>query len=54
MLLLYVKLELSLVTGIPVTKIFQSNIGGHSGTWVHRKVGYHLSQWISCKGIFNS
>lgn len=22
-------------------------IGGHSGTWVHRKVGYHLAQWIS-------
>jgi hypothetical protein len=41
--------ELSLVTGIPVTNLFQGNIGGHSGTWVHRKVGYHLAQWISPK-----
>ena len=41
--------ELFLITGIPVTNLFQGNIGGHSGTWVHRKVGYHLAQWISPK-----
>jgi hypothetical protein len=39
--------ELSLITGIHVTNLFQDNIGRHSGTWVHRKVGYHLAQWIS-------
>ncbi len=38
---------LDLETGIPVSKLVESNIGGHSGTWVHRKVGYHLAQWIS-------
>ena len=28
--------------------LIRSDIGGdHSGTWVHRKVGYHLAQWIS-------
>ena len=32
-----------------MTNLFQGNIGGHSGTWVHRKVGYHLAQWISPK-----
>jgi hypothetical protein len=39
--------ELSLITGIPLANLFQDNIGGHNGTWVHRKVGYHLAQWIS-------
>ena len=35
-------------TGIPVLELIKSDIGGnHSGTWVHRKVGYHLAQWIS-------
>jgi exonuclease VII large subunit len=38
---------LEVETGIPVSKLVESNIGGHSGTWVHRKVGYHLAQWIS-------
>ena len=41
--------ELSLVTGIRVPKLFEANIGGSNGTWVHRKVGYHLAQWISPK-----
>ena len=39
--------ELSLVTGIRVSNLFEANIGGHNGSWVHRKVGYHLAQWIS-------
>jgi hypothetical protein len=35
-------------TGIPVLELVKVEIGGnHSGTWVHRKVGYHLAQWIS-------
>jgi hypothetical protein len=48
--------ELSSVTGIPVSELFNPIIGGkYPGTWVHRKVGYHLAQWISpCTGIFNS
>ena len=41
--------ELSLVTGIRVSNLFEANIGGQSGTWIHRKVGYHLAQWISPK-----
>jgi hypothetical protein len=42
--------ELSLVTGIPVSELFKPIIGGkYQGTWVHRKVGYHLAQWISPK-----
>jgi len=41
--------ELSLVTGIRVSNLFEANIGGHNGTWVHRKIGYHLAQWISPK-----
>jgi hypothetical protein len=36
------------VTGIPVTNLFQ---GGHKGTWVHRKVDYHLAKWISPKFV---
>ena len=29
-------------------ELITSKIGGnHSGTWVHRKIGYHLAQWIS-------
>jgi hypothetical protein len=36
------------ITGIPVNELLNTNIGGnHSGTWVHRKVAYHLAQWIS-------
>jgi hypothetical protein len=42
--------ELSSVTGIPVSELFNPIIGGkYPGTWVHRKVGYHLAQWISPK-----
>jgi hypothetical protein len=33
--------------GIPISRLLESNIGGHNGTWVHRKIGYHLAQWIS-------
>ena len=34
--------------GIPILELIKSDIGGnHSGTWVHRKVGYHIAQWIS-------
>ena len=33
---------------ILILDLINSNIGGnHSGTYVHRKVGYHLSQWLS-------
>jgi hypothetical protein len=39
---------LSFNTGIPVLDLINSNVGGnHSGTYVHRKVGYHLAQWLS-------
>ena len=42
--------ELSSVTGIPGSQLFNPIIGGkYQGTWVHRKVGYHLAQWISPK-----
>jgi hypothetical protein len=42
--------ELSSVTGIPVSELFNPIIGGkYPGTWVHRNVGYHLAQWISPK-----
>jgi predicted GIY-YIG superfamily endonuclease len=34
--------------GIPILKLITANVGGeHSGTWVHRKVAYHLAQWVS-------
>jgi hypothetical protein len=33
--------------GIPISRLLESNIGGHKGTWVHRNIGYHLAQWIS-------
>jgi hypothetical protein len=34
--------------GIPILELIKVNTGGdHSGTWVHRKIGYHLAQWIS-------
>jgi hypothetical protein len=34
--------------GIPIMKLLDSKVGGsHSGTYVHRKVAYHLAQWIS-------
>jgi hypothetical protein len=41
--------ELCSVSGISSTNLFQCNIDGHTGTWVHHKVGYHLAQWISPK-----
>ena len=29
-------------------ELITSKIGGnHTGTWVHRKIGYHLAQWLS-------
>ena len=40
--------ELSSITGIRVLDLIKSDIGGnYTGTWVHRKVGYHLAQWLS-------
>jgi len=34
--------------GIPILELINVKTGGdHSGTWVHRKIGYHLAQWIS-------
>lgn len=39
---------LSFNTGISVMDLINSNVGGnHLGTYVHRKVAYHLAQWIS-------
>ncbi len=39
---------LSSVVGIPSTELIDIKQGGvNQGTYVHRKVGYHLSQWIS-------
>ena len=39
---------LSFNTQIPVLDLINSSVGGnHSGTYVHRKVGYHLAQWLS-------
>ena len=33
---------------IPILELLDSKVGGsHSGTYVHRKVAYHLAQWIS-------
>ena len=33
---------------IPILDLINSNVGGnHQGTYVHRKVGYHLAQWLS-------
>ena len=40
---------LELDIGIPISRIMEVNLGGHSGTWVHRKLGYHLAQWISAE-----
>ena len=37
------------VTGIPVTELINTTQGGipeYQGTYVHRKVGLHLAQWI--------
>jgi len=44
--------ELSTVTGIPVTQLIQSVMGGVpelQGTWVHPDVAIHLGQWCSPK-----
>jgi len=39
---------LEINTGIPVLELLNLDVGGnHSGTWIHRKVGYHLAQWLS-------
>ena len=39
---------LSSVVGIPTTEFISIKQGGiNQGTYVHRKVGYHLAQWIS-------
>jgi len=39
---------LSTNMGIPILELLDSKVGGsHSGTYVHRKVAYHLAQWIS-------
>ena len=33
---------------IPILELLDSKVGGsHTGTYVHRKVAYHLAQWIS-------
>ena len=40
-------------TGIPVSQLITIHKGNSKsftqGTWVHRKVGYHLAQWLSPK-----
>ena len=42
--------ELNMNMGIPILDLIQSDIGGnYNGTWIHRKVAYHLAQWISPK-----
>lgn len=42
--------ELSSNIHIRTMDLIKSNVGGsHSGTWVHRKVAYHIAQWISPK-----
>lgn len=45
--------ELSTETGIPVSALIQSLIGGNNqkaqGTWVHPQVAIHLAQWLSPK-----
>lgn len=39
---------LSPVIGIPITELIDIKQGGiNQGTYVHRKVAYHLAQWIS-------
>ena len=39
---------LEINTGIPVLELLNLDVGGnHNGTWIHRKVGYHLAQWLS-------
>jgi hypothetical protein len=39
--------------GIPILELIHVKTGGnHSGTWVHRKIGYHLAQWISPQFAF--
>jgi hypothetical protein len=41
--------ELSLESGIPDSDLVKVDRGGNDGTWIHRKVAYHLAQWISPK-----
>lgn len=41
--------SLSFVMEIPITKLVVINQGGSSklqGTWVHRKIAYHLAMWV--------
>ena len=38
---------LELIMGIPIIKLLITEVGKYGGTWVHRKVAIHLSQWIS-------
>ena len=39
---------LSSAVGIPTAELISIKQGGiNQGTYVHRKVGYHLAQWIS-------
>jgi len=39
---------LSSIMRIRILELLDSKVGGsHSGTYVHRKVAYHLAQWIS-------
>ena len=38
---------LSLNMGIPIIELFVTTVGKYGGTWVHRKVGIHLAQWLS-------
>ena len=42
--------ELGINEGIRILDLIDIKVGGnHSGSWVHRKIAYHMSQWISAK-----
>lgn len=42
--------ELKSNVGIPTLNLIDVKVGGnHLGSWVHRKVAYHMAQWISPK-----
>ena len=34
------------IIGIPIIKLIETKAGKYGGTYVHRKVGIHLAQWI--------
>jgi len=38
---------ISLNTGIPVIKLMEVEPGRYGGTWVHRRVAYHMAIWAS-------